>query len=260
MTETRRILGHTWLPYKTGWATQIEQRYSILVSPAGPSFVVRIAVDYAHAPGNAVGIMMPGRRTEREAMQAGIDWVDRHISAGSPDAEEVLKNCYIKWKTIFRTRLDVLDHLFCTIGNGYDWLDGSLVETTIEDQSDIEDWRTTASEGLLKNYLEALPELREQLQASFDEIRLEEKELPVGPMPDDGRPYHFYPVSEFSSLLMIPPDVMPDWLLLAYEVSVALRDRSAEKAGEEDRVARNRQAGTRIARELKDRYPQLLRE
>jgi hypothetical protein len=259
MTETitKRILGHSWQPYKQGWATQIEQRYSVLVSPTGSTFIVRIAVDYAHAPGGAVGVLILGQHTEREAMQAGIDWIDRHLSAGSPGADEVLKECYVTARTFIRTRLDALDYLFCTIGNGYDWLDGSIVLTTIENASDAQAWKSGVVENIKRQYLEALPELREQLKASFDQILQDQQEIPVGPVPDDGSPHAFYPLSDFSALLKIPPDIKPDWLALAHETAIALRDRSAEDTGQEDRARRNREAGARIAGALKARYPQL---
>ena len=47
--------------------------------------------------------------------------------------EKTIKNELLLWPAINVNRLSVLHHLFCVIGNGFEWKDGELVETGLED-------------------------------------------------------------------------------------------------------------------------------
>ena len=53
------------------------------------------------------------------------------------NVELTIQNMFDKYPTLFKERADCLDHLFCTIGNGFEWVDGELVDcfgnTTKED-------------------------------------------------------------------------------------------------------------------------------
>lgn len=108
-------------------------------------------------------------------------------------AEKLITKLFKDWKTLFRTRADVLDHLFFTIGNGYRWKNGIL-------------------KGSDRRY---------------DQLPLNDKEinLSVGPEPDDGSLRDFYPISEYSKICNIPTDVQSDWLILALEAIELYKNR-----------------------------------
>jgi hypothetical protein len=128
-----------------------------------------------------------------------------------------LFECY---PTLFQTRLNVLGHLFVTNGCGYVWEDGALV--------DVRGGRETRD--------------------------ARDAHLPTGPVPDDGTPENFYPMCECANLANIPDDVQPEWLALAYETAVALRDRSGGEWGRQ-----NRQWGRRLIRDIVRRFPHVER-
>lgn len=43
------------------------------------------------------------------------------------NVELTMQHMYDTYPGLFKERADCLDHLFCGIGNGYDWVDGELV-------------------------------------------------------------------------------------------------------------------------------------
>lgn len=42
--------------------------------------------------------------------------------------EETIQEMFDEYPDLFQTRSQCLDHLFCVIGNGYDWVNGQLIE------------------------------------------------------------------------------------------------------------------------------------
>lgn len=42
--------------------------------------------------------------------------------------EETIQYLYDKYPMLFRTREECLNHLFCTVGNGFEWYKGELIE------------------------------------------------------------------------------------------------------------------------------------
>jgi hypothetical protein len=154
--------------------------------------------------------------------------------------EQVFADCYKYYPDLFRTRVNVIEHLFFVIGNGYRWVDGGLVETNPEPLARIE----------------------YQLDADDDGVR---------PLPDDGEPRCFYPVSrDYSAVCTVPDDVKPDWLVLAYAAAIMLRDRSGISNGyrsgrttaglqhDKNTNASNIQIAIDVVSELERRFPQLV--
>ena len=45
------------------------------------------------------------------------------------NVELTIQEMYNEYPTLFIDRVDALNHLFCTIGNGYDWKNGELVSS-----------------------------------------------------------------------------------------------------------------------------------
>ena len=235
----------------------------------------------------SIGVCLAPGKTRNEAMQRGLDWVAAYKAPASPD--ELFPKLFRRWRTIYRTRADIIDHLFFVIGNGYSWMDGAIVPTSDEDENDGEG---ACGDGLGRpvavhppgspEYMsDAYLRLPREEQRAIDDAYFYAREaaLPIGPLPDDGAPRSFYPVCQYSAILCIPDDVRPDWLAVAYEAAVMLRDRqiaiapekqkrglvdgkltvlsSAVDPYEQARYDENIAHGKRVVAELEAKYPHL---
>lgn len=283
--NTLRGAGHIWHA-SDDWETNITDRIKVLTWKFGEIHQCKVFIRYAdgHHPihGDRVGICLMAQPTRLEAMKHGVEWAEHYIETGPPTVEQVFSDCYNHWPTIYRTRVDVIDHLFFTNGNGYEWLDGAIQCTGpddyIESQRREEYRRTHPTEdeirekelfsNMLKKHKEK-PYLSDDMLAIINDMldiksKKERAKEEGRPLPDDGTLRNFYPVSQdFAEITRVPDDVRPDWLALSYEAALMLRDRSApdnpknkgqwnEKLG-----SRNIQVGSRIVKELERRFPQL---
>jgi len=67
---------------------------------------------------------------------------------------DTVRYCLLWYPSIFKNALDVYNHLFCVIGNGYDWKDGCLVDghdKKKKSKLDIKDAAIEYLEAELKN-------------------------------------------------------------------------------------------------------------
>jgi len=51
--------------------------------------------------------------------------------------EQTVRNDLLLWPSIHVNRFSVLHHLFCVIGNGYEWKDGELVESGSKESKEV---------------------------------------------------------------------------------------------------------------------------
>jgi hypothetical protein len=51
--------------------------------------------------------------------------------------EQTVRNDLLLWPSIHVNRFSVLHHLFCVIGNGFEWKNGELVETGLKESRDV---------------------------------------------------------------------------------------------------------------------------
>lgn len=105
---------------------------------------------------------------------------------------------------LFWSRQQCLNHLFCTIGNGYEWENGELVEKDYDTKQMLSRWQ------LIEPVKHAEPR---QLAVELNEIREGTqrrrgfKEIPK-----------WYPLSkEYSYLYNYPDNIKSDWLTLIKE-------------------------------------------
>lgn len=61
--------------------------------------------------------------------------------------EETIQNCFDYYPELFQSRISVLNQLFCTIGNGYEWVNGELV-----DDEDLPTFNQLDENGKAKQY------------------------------------------------------------------------------------------------------------
>lgn len=127
------------------------------------------------------------------ARRRAIEWADQYKPAV---AEETIAESMKHWPDIHRSRRDVLDHLFFVIGNGFEWVDGAMLDS--------------CPEAHLRPDIP--PPLSPEQIAELDKF-LEPAERSTAPRT------RFYPVSGFSQINHVPDDVLPDWLALAHEAA-----------------------------------------
>jgi hypothetical protein len=125
---------------------------------------------------------------------------------------------------LFQHREQVLDNLFCTIGNGYDWIDGELVEVC----SDLDPVNPLGPDGKAKQYKvltvrEHRLDMRQFLIDTYNTTqdhwkqRLDELLEPTDRDDEPEYPTTFsspiYPLCRrFSYMFNYPEDIKPDWL------------------------------------------------
>ena len=105
---------------------------------------------------------------------------------------------------LFWSRQQCLNHLFCTIGNGYEWENGELVEKDYDTEQMLSRWQLIKPVEFAepRQLAVELHEIREGMQR-----RREFKEIPK-----------WYPLSkEYSYLYNYPDDIKSDWLALIEE-------------------------------------------
>lgn len=149
--------------------------------------------------------------------------------------KDTITRSLLLYPTIYPNRLAVYNHLFCVIGNGYDWEKGQLVPPRVKKIKLVpptkeeailiklgdelkEDW-----EGYIEfedrihpgNHSKKFPTFLEQLKKDikaildveerFDDLSIPEKEF-------SRFPFNFYPLSKHSKMCCIPDDIREDWI------------------------------------------------
>jgi hypothetical protein len=235
----------------------VGDRFEVVTWPFGSIHQSKVFVTTPGSKSERVGVCLPPGKTRKEAMQRGLDWVAAYKAPDSPD--ELFPKLFRQWRTIYRTRVDIIDHLFFVIGNGYSWLDGAIVPT-----SDYPEEPSVPAppDGSPEVYSDAFFDLSRSEQRVIQEYHyyLREQATPIGPLPDDGAPRNFYPVCHYSAILNIPANVRPEWLLVAYEAALLLRDRQTTVPSytmDRARCEENIAYGKRVVDELEAKYPHL---
>lgn len=125
-------------------------------------------------------------------------------------AEDTLQFMMDFQSDLFYSRQKCLDHLFCTIGNGYDWVNGELVENDRDTKVLLSRW---------------------QLVEPIKYAEPTENVVVVGRIKEDGWKRRnievpkWYPLSKrFSYLYNYPDDIKPDWKALLEECRQMLID------------------------------------
>lgn len=133
-------------------------------------------------------------------------------------AEDTLQYMADFYPTLFRTRKHALNHLFCTIGNGYEWLNGELVEDgEYENRYKL---RKPMKKAIFKNEDHWLK--MHQLYIGINK----EKGIEIPPE------YQFkwsVPSKEYSKLFNYPDDIKEDWRALQNECIELMRQDEIEE-------------------------------
>lgn len=128
--------------------------------------------------------------------------------------EETIRYAIRNFPTLFHDtgRAGVLHHLFFVNGNGYDWVNGELV-----DPYDNEEYERPRRP--IEDAPEILRDIYETVEREIAAIRQEVREnldeycaMMVWPAP-----HRVYPLCQYADVLNIPDDVTADWKAAAVE-------------------------------------------
>ena len=225
-----KINGRVWTDYGDGLSTLVDQRFRALVWSFGSSWQCKVIVNYPCGRKGDPGICLEMQQDMRSAMRHAVAWIKRYQWRDPDGPEAVYRAAMRNYPSIFPDRLRVVDHVWFVIGNGYAWLDGSVVNTS-------PDARRRAG--------------RERLRTESPKELLRRAGVDVASRPDpEATRYHFCPVSQDYSLVStVPDDVRNDWLSAAWEAAQLLRDKS-----EGEDTDANRLAGQQICERLPGRF------
>lgn len=116
--------------------------------------------------------------------------------------EETIQEMYDKYPILFQNRSDCLDHLFCVIGNGYEWNDGELISC------DRKKYKYNSYEDEYEfDYIDNTPvklkgdNKAKQTIYSEEYFKLNEKYK-----------FKWYPICEYSKVINYPSNIKEDWL------------------------------------------------
>jgi len=159
------------------------------------------------------------------------------------NVELTIQEMFDDHPTLFKERADCLNHLFCTIGNGYEWYNGELVSDSIP----LSDTEIKALENRLvdnKAFQHNKMSLRAESQYYYDQAKAKNfKNIPerhrqnyiknapanIAELPDDiyhkqperRKRWYFYInipnreyidyCEDYAYLFNFPEDIKPDW-------------------------------------------------
>ena len=122
---------------------------------------------------------------------------------------------------LFYNRQKCLDHLFCTIGNGYEWINGELVDSDNDEFLSRWELKSPIEKAEPSYVVKSVGETSEEMYRIRNERQKEMGKQPVY--------YKWYPLSkEISYIYNYPEDIKPDWLALIEECKQMLIEDGIE--------------------------------
>lgn len=265
--DTLLAADHIW-KRDNDWRVDISDKVYCITWQFGSIHQCKVMIKYND---EEVGICLGHRSTRNAAMNHTIEWAEAFIKNGPPSREQVFNDCYTQYPDTYKTHIDVITRLFFVIGASYKWVDGAIMNCAPEDHLEYKRRKEQAKSDPLKIRTDNL--FREiiagEMASEIEKEKLRKLLLdyePSGqqrPLPDDGKVKAFYPVSNgYSNITIVPDDVRPEWLAIAYETAILLRDRSGISnsnggLNKEEWQASNKEIGARVVNELEKRFPQL---
>ena len=123
--------------------------------------------------------------------------------------ETTLQQMFDLYPDLFSTREECFNHLFCTIGNGYEWKWGQLVpcDRNSSDCSEAEKKKFN-EEDYAKEWHARAHQSKKNIKARW---KKDSVLIRTGIIKDVNE-HHWYPLSKkFSHLFNVPPNVKDDW-------------------------------------------------
>lgn len=255
MTKTAKKYGIEWKCEHDKWEATAYDRYRMMTWKFGDIWQCGINIPFSSPLPNSgspyanlgVRIGLEPTKSRDASMKKALQWVEDYRKNGPQTWEQICRNCYDKFPTLFKRESDVIKHVFFTIGNGYSWLDGSIIcehpeDTTRYRKTDLDEYydRIDASferiATLCEQWQQENKEIPEGLQKFVEEAKERRKEkiletethrLPL-PEPKEGIDLE-YPSEEYSNIMCIPDDVTDDYLLLCSRIWTMFRFNNTNK-------------------------------
>ena len=129
--------------------------------------------------------------------------------------ETTLQEMFDDFPDLFSTRQQCYDHLFCTVGNGYCWKWGQIVENVygLEDNKEIHDNDYLHPKVLKAEQTPENIKMKLNMDRELHELKrlndLEDDGVDIGEY--DPNQHNWYPISKHSLINEIPDDIKPDW-------------------------------------------------
>jgi hypothetical protein len=138
-----------------------------------------------------------------------------------------LKEMTLAYPSIFPNEDAAIDHLYLTIGNGYEWKNGALVYEYANDEKSevrkmllkgvpehkIKAWVKKQDDIFWKKMNENDPSWK-MLKKLRDKYKLDEM------VNEPPRPLEAYTICEYSAIWNVPKNAKPDWVTGAYRAAV----------------------------------------
>ena len=128
--------------------------------------------------------------------------------------ETTIQRMFDRYPDLFSTRKECYNHLFCVIGNGYEWKRGQIVECGVDEEIE-----PLLIEEENRDYAAQASEHTVAKQSKENIARWNDRKA-MYPMAYE---FKWYPLCEFSLINEIPDDVKPDWKAAAEECKDLLR-------------------------------------
>lgn len=132
-------------------------------------------------------------------------------------AEDQLQYMADFYPRIFPTRKHALDQLFCVNGNGFDWVNGELV-----DDDNKYEKRYKLRKPIKKAEFPNEESWKQQHEFYAELYEGEENKIPMEYQ------FKWYPLCKFSKLYDCPDDIKPDWKELLEECKQMLHEDGIE--------------------------------
>ena len=144
-----------------------------------------------------------------------------------------VKHCIMQYPLIYRNALDVYNHLFYVIGNGYEWKNGVLHACGFKTKPKLECIKAVITEHLndakrreldlsdkiytsklSKQVIEefAIMRYKGELKRALSEIEIVENAKKLAEDFTPQKDFIFHPICQYSKCMNIPDDIQPDWL------------------------------------------------
>ena len=122
--------------------------------------------------------------------------------------ETTLQEMFDRYPLMYSTREECFDHLFCMIGNGYEWKWGQLVYHDRDDPDYDEEYERKLNED---DYARKRRGRARQFKKNIDAKRKRDERLVKAGILESAGACSWYPLSRrYSRLFTIPDDVKDD--------------------------------------------------
>lgn len=263
---------HNWLSEDgETYFADFDYRIRMLTWPFGEIHQCKLLVRYNHAKvsyegiGPAVGLGLEAQKSQRRAMRYLAQWASEVANRQPLTVRQFIRTQRRKWPRMFATEELLIQHVFMTIGNGYDWLDGEIVPNSFDSVETEASIKTKFEKNLELKLGEADKEINRTLRllkkAGAGDLvtgiqerhkrQADERKAEDAARKKWRGPYHrVWP--EWCLISEVPDDVLPDWLDWAYKAARLLRDDDAPGA-----LKVNNTTGRQIIARLEHRFPRL---